>query len=195
MAKTTPKPKPVKPVKTKSSKSQPLTIQEWTSLAGLCLFGLIFLYWLYRRLTASSRKYKQTNPYVATVDLHERYGGLEKRAVSIDDLPVQQLFLLRRDGKLNAATVEKLVRQGRLPRDEKMDLNDFMRDGGGGKSRGHTSDKVALSSPASTSSLVSTPTPMYSSSAAAPSASGAAGKSLSGAAKQRKGKSGGKKKK
>ena len=193
MAKTTPKPKPVKPVKIKSAKSQPLTLQEWTSLAGLCLFGLIFLYWLYRRLTASSRKYKQTNPYVATVDLQERYGGLEKRAVSIDDLPVQQLFLLRRDGKLNAATVDKLVRQGRLPRDEKMDLNDFLRDGGGVKSRGHTSDKVALSSPASTSSLVSTPTPMSSSSASAPSA--AAGKSLSGAAKQRKGKSGGKKKK
>ncbi|KAJ3303345.1 hypothetical protein HDV03_003994 [Kappamyces sp. JEL0829] len=84
-------------------------------LAGLVIAIVFLAYIVYRRATASSRKYKQTNPYVATISLQERYGGLEKRAVSIDDLSSEQLVLLERDGKLTAATVDKLRKQGRLP--------------------------------------------------------------------------------
>ena len=65
-----PMPKPNK----RAAVSQPISLQEWTGIAGIVFFLAIFLYYLYRRCTASSRKYKQTNPYVATVDLHERYG-------------------------------------------------------------------------------------------------------------------------
>ena len=92
-----------------------LTLEEYLGLGSICLFLLFLLYWIYRRSTAASRKYKQTNPYVATVDLQERYGGLEKRAVSINDLSTEQLILLRRDGKLTTATIQKLIGEGKLP--------------------------------------------------------------------------------
>lgn len=88
----------------------PLTFSEIFQLLSIAIVLGISLYVLYRRVTASSRKYKQTNPYVATVDLHERYGGLEKRQVRIEDLSTEQLVLLERDGKLNKATIEKLKR-------------------------------------------------------------------------------------
>ncbi|KAI8893841.1 hypothetical protein BC833DRAFT_607060 [Globomyces pollinis-pini] len=89
-----------------------------SEMAGLVLGAIIivafvgyFIYYKYRQ----SKKYVQTNPYVATISLQERYGGLEKKAVSIDELPTEQLILLHRDGKLNDNTVEKLRNEGRLP--------------------------------------------------------------------------------
>jgi hypothetical protein len=97
------------------SKNANMKPSESLPLGVFVLIIIIFSIWIYKRnKLAKSRKYKQTNPYVATVDLQERYGGLEKRQVSIDDLSNEQLGLLERDGKLNAATIKSLREKGRL---------------------------------------------------------------------------------
>ncbi|KAJ3222622.1 hypothetical protein HK099_002092 [Clydaea vesicula] len=59
--------------------------------------------------------FEQKNPYVATVDLSERYGGLEKKEVKISNLSTEQLVLLKRDGKLNSETISMLESDGKLP--------------------------------------------------------------------------------
>lgn len=40
---------------------------------------------------------------------------MEQRQVVIEDLPSETLVLLKRDGKLNDATIRKLVKMGKLP--------------------------------------------------------------------------------
>jgi hypothetical protein len=92
-----------------------ITGEEYLAIFGVTLVVSFVLYLIYRRVTRNSRRYNQIDPYVAKVDLHERYGGLEKRAVSIEDLDTDTLILLERDGKLNQATIEKLRKTGRLP--------------------------------------------------------------------------------
>ncbi|KAI8914602.1 hypothetical protein EDD86DRAFT_273651, partial [Gorgonomyces haynaldii] len=62
----------------------------------------------------SKRPSAQKDPYVARVNLQERYGGLEKRQVSIKDISDEQLELLRRDGKLTQQTILTLEKEGRL---------------------------------------------------------------------------------
>ena len=67
--------------------------------------------WLY-----SDRSHTTLNPFVAQINLAERYGeSMKKREVNIHDLSRAQLILLERDGKLSTATVEKLRREGKLP--------------------------------------------------------------------------------
>jgi hypothetical protein len=99
----------------KSKVSPALSFDEYVAIAGVSIFVLLVLYSIWKRYIKRSNKYVQDDPYVAKVDLHERYGGLEKRAVSIDDLDTETLILLERDGKLTQATIDKLRKQGRLP--------------------------------------------------------------------------------
>ena len=94
--------------------SAPLSTDEYIAIFGVVVVLVCVVIYFYKRYRAS-RRYKQTNPYVATVDLQERYGGLEKRQVSIDDLSTETLVLLQRDGKLNPSTILRLRREGRLP--------------------------------------------------------------------------------
>ncbi|KAJ3272131.1 Platinum sensitivity protein [Terramyces sp. JEL0728] len=68
-----------------------------------------------RKQEKRRNRYHQDDPYVAKVDLKERYGELEKRAVKIDELPTETLLLLKRDGKLNDSTVQHLIDIGKLP--------------------------------------------------------------------------------
>jgi hypothetical protein len=122
-------------------KRGPMDNEEMMAFAVVAILILCFIYWLYKRFTNKSRanlspdgspkstrssfkfknnystgeKYVQDDPYNAKVDLGERYGGLEKRQVNIDEIPTEQLILLDRDGKLNKATADKLRASGRLP--------------------------------------------------------------------------------
>lgn len=57
---------------------------------------------------------QQSTPYVAKVNLADRYGGLQKRSVRPEDLDEETLRLLIRDGKLNNATIERLKEMGKL---------------------------------------------------------------------------------
>lgn len=83
-----------------------------TALVSLVML-LVVVAFVYRKL--SPAKSIQRDPYNAQVNLHERYGKLEKRAVPIADMTNETLLLLERDGKLNYKTVESLRAQGRLP--------------------------------------------------------------------------------
>lgn len=114
-------------------KTGPLDLEEMVALIVVALLVCYGIYYLYKKFskptliraeaygaTKSSKfgtgeKYIQDDPYNAKVDLQERYGGLEKRLVNIDDISTEQLILLERDGKLSNSTIEKLRREGRLP--------------------------------------------------------------------------------
>jgi hypothetical protein len=107
----------------KKVKSSNLNKAESIYLFGV-LFLILFFIISYRRNKSKRReKYEQTNPYVATVDLQERYGGLEKRQVAITDLSTEQLILLKRDGKLNSKTIQHLEQIGKLPSDKPLVSN------------------------------------------------------------------------
>lgn len=99
--------------KVKARASQPLEFTEILTIIGAVAFiGILVYYCFFYR---KRNRYHQDDPYVAKVDLKERYGELEKRAVKIDDLDTETLLLLKRDGKLNDSTVERLVEMGKLP--------------------------------------------------------------------------------
>ncbi|KAJ3322230.1 hypothetical protein HDV06_003290 [Boothiomyces sp. JEL0866] len=99
--------------KVKAKPAQPLEFTEILTIIGAVAFiGVLAYYCFFYR---KRNRYHQDDPYVAKVDLKERYGELEKRAVKIDDLDTETLLLLKRDGKLNDSTVERLIDIGKLP--------------------------------------------------------------------------------
>jgi hypothetical protein len=62
-----------KPKSARAGGVKPLSFDEILGLLGIAAVLVFIGYVVYRRATASSRKYKQDNPYVATISLQERF--------------------------------------------------------------------------------------------------------------------------
>ncbi|KAI9199360.1 uncharacterized protein BJ171DRAFT_601937 [Polychytrium aggregatum] len=97
---------------------------EALSVLGSFVFVVLvaFAYWRIRNREPKRRRIHNAasaglqDDEVAQVDLTARYGSaMQKRAVKIEDLDTETLLLLKRDGKLNEATVQRLEELGKLP--------------------------------------------------------------------------------